>query len=390
MWPSFPAASGLMENGQCVSIRAGLAYESYSDRDSFLPWCAMTETSFPSTVTAHFATNRNWKKGEFGNDFYRGRPQEIQLGTVEVNQEEGDTGGGIWKADAITVFPERSRPAASDSRSQREWLQLGSTASFQTIRDAAARGKISDILVFIHGAGTSFSDAAETVVRMTELYSDPEKPLCPFYFSYPANGYSDPINYLADRDDADLSGPAMARSFGKLVNFLTTHKFTEPCGQRIHLLAHSLGNFALRKAVTTIFSNGAYRTARLFDTVFLAHADEDVDALVNPDKMRHLTRLTDRIVVYYDSTDKLLRLSDVVHMDRLGQKGPDPFPGPVVNGCEISAVDCSEVSFDVLRDDQRHRHYIGASAVVDDIRAMMRGQIPSGRKPQAKEGFFRL
>ena len=248
----------------------------------------------------------------------------------------------------------------------------------------------SDILVFIHGAGNSFTDAAVTAALMAEHYSEPESPVCPFFFSYPANGSPDPVNYFADRDDADLSGVAMARSFGKLVDFLVAGKIATNCGQRIHLLAHSLGNFALRKAVTTIATNPSYRSLRLFDTVFLAHADEDEDALAQADKLRHLTRLTDRFVVYYDRTDKLLRLSDAVHMNRLGQTGPDPFPGPVLNGCEIAAVNCSATAFDVLPDNQRHWHYIRARAVIEDIRAVMRNRAPPGRTPLDTKGFFRL
>ena len=336
-------------------------------------------------LIAYFATNRNRRDGGFGNGFHHGDPKGIRLGTVELTKSNGS-----WKAGEVKTFSERSRPASSDSRAKRQWSRLGSTTSFQTIRDAGIQDGTSDILVFIHGAGNSFTDAAVTAALMAEHYSEPGAPVCPFFFSYPANGFSDPFNYFADRDDADLSGVAMARSFGKLVDFLVARKIATNCGQRIHLLAHSLGNFALRKAVTTIGTNPSYRSLRLFDTVFLAHADEDEDTLVRADKMRHLTRLTDRIVIYYDRTDKLLRLSDAVHMNRLGQTGPDPFPGPVLNGCEIAAVDCSETAFDVSPDTQRHRHYIGAQAVIDDIRAVMRNKDPSGRIPLDNEGFSRL
>ena len=334
---------------------------------------------------AYFATNRNRRDGGFGNGFHRGDPKEIRLGTVELTKSDG-----TWTTSTVETFPERSRPAASDSRAKRQWSLLGSTTGFQTIRDAGIRNGTSDIMVFIHGAGNSFTDAAVTAAQMAEHYAEPGSPVCPFFFSYPANGSSDPLNYFADRDDADLSGVAMARSFGKLVDFLVARRIATNCEQRIHLLAHSLGNFALRKAATTVGTNPSYRSLRLFDTVFLAHADEDEDTLAQADKMRHLTRLTDRIVIYYDRTDKLLRLSDAVHMNRLGQTGPDPFPGPVLNGCEIAAVGCSATDFDVLLDSQRHRHFIGARAVIDDVRAVMRNRVPSGRTPLDTEGFFRL
>ncbi|MEM7060711.1 MAG: alpha/beta hydrolase [Pseudomonadota bacterium] len=341
--------------------------------------------AFPKKLTSHFATNRNrLRDGTYGTEFYEGDPRLIRLGKVEVKKS-----GKRWKASKPETHPERSRAAAGASRADREWVVLGSTASFDAVRTDGIESGTTDILIFLHGAGNSFETAAETLAVMAELYSDADNPVCPYFFTYPANGKSDPANYFADRDDAALSGPAMARSFGKLITFLTERHVEERCGARIHLLAHSLGNFALRKAVETIFANPAYRPIRLFDTVFLAHADDDKDTLSSNDKMRNLTRLTDRIVVYYDGTDKLLRLSDAVHMDRLGQKGPSPFPGVHVNGCEIAAVDCSETKFDVMSDRQRHRHYLGASKVINDIRAVMRHQEPK-RTPLDRAGFWRL
>ena len=347
----------------------------------------MPPTSFPSKMTTFFATNRNKNGENYGNGFYDGDPKLIRTGTVQVVKDSK----GEWKTDQTSTFPERSRPTPDGMRADRIWTVLGSDNSFEEMRKSGASGDTSDILVYLHGAANSFEDAAETSAFMSELYSDSDLPICPFFFSYPANGKSDPINYFSDRDDAGLSGAAAARSFGKLVAYLAKRSTEDRCGQNVHLLAHSLGNFALRKAVESIFGNAAYRPIRLFKSVILAGADDDVDTLDNANKMRSLTRLTDEIVVYYDTNDKLLRLSDAVHMDRLGQKGPRPFPGHLVNGCKLSIVDCSKVKFDLDDDRQRHRHFIKSQAVVDDIRAVLSGAVPSGRIPDShREGFFEL
>lgn len=346
----------------------------------------MAKTAFPSNLTAYFATNRNRTGDDYGQDFYLGDPKLFRVGTVDIDKKKGN-----WQAGKIKTFDEESQPAAANARASQEWTVLGSSKSFDQIRQAGAQEHGSDVLVFLHGAANDFRDAAETLALMAERYSTPKSPVCPFFFTYPANGSSDPFNYFADRDDASLSGHAIARSFGRLINYVAKRKLENRCRQRIHLVAHSLGNFALRKAVETIFTNPAYRRVRMFSSVILAAADDDEDTLDNPDKMRSLTRLTDQIVVYFDTTDKLLRLSDAVHRDRLGQKGPNPFPGHLVNGCRISVVDCENVNFDIDDDPQRHRHFLRSKAVVKDIRSVLRGEVPEGRTQiPGREGFFRL
>ena len=347
----------------------------------------MPPPSSPSILKVYFATNRDKRNTHYGNRFYGGNPKLFRVGRVDVSKSSD----GSWQAGQITTFDERSRATPENVRAERVWTLLGSESGFDDIRKSGIEGATSDVLVFIHGAANDFNDAAETLAAMTELYSSSEAPFCPFFFTYPANGKSDPVNYFADRDDASLSGYAMARAFGKLVTYLAKRSVEERCRQNVHLLAHSLGNFALRKAVEAIFGNLAYRPVRLFSSVILAAADDDEDTLHNPDKMRPLTRLADEIVVYYDTTDKLLRLSDAVHMDRLGQKGPNPHPGHLVNGCKISVVDCSAVAFDLGEDRQRHRHYLRSRAVVDDIRSVIKGEAPPGRTPVGeREGFYRL
>ena len=346
----------------------------------------MTNSEFPTDLTAYFATNRNMTGSGYGIDFYEGDPKLFRVGTVDVSKKRRG-----WKAGEINTFDEQSQPTPSNARASQEWTVLGSSQSFEQIRHVGATDQVSNVLVYLHGAANTFGDAAETLALMAELYSTPKSHVCPFFFTYPANGSSDPFNYFADRDDASLSGHAIARSYGRLIDFVAKRKLENRCHQRIHLIAHSLGNFALRKAVETIFTNPAYRRVRMFSSVILAAADDDDDTLDNPDKMRSLTELTDEIVVYFDTTDKLLRLSDAVHQDRLGQKGPNPFPGQFVNGCRISVVDCENAKFDIEDDRQRHRHFLRSKAVVKDIRSVIRGAEPKGREPiPGRDGFFKL
>ncbi|MDF1733937.1 MAG: alpha/beta hydrolase [Minwuia sp.] len=356
-------------------------------------------------MKVYFATNRGLlKRGgrpQFGNDPST-HPLEYRVGHITVAP---GTDSWVAKSASLHVAPERTKPGTD----QREFAMRGSEALFAELMEVTRDDATGDLLIVIHGAAHSFESSVEVGARCAELYSDPmeplpddagvgrispRKPMIPFVFSYPPNGRSNPLDYFQDRYDASVSGPAIARAYARLIDFVAKTRADDRCGKKIHLVVHSLGNFALRSAVQAISSSAVMRPVRLFDSAILVHADEDNDALKLDQKLRPLTRLADDVVVYYDRTDKLVRLSDSVHDDRLGQKGPVTSTPMTAPGCRISALDCEATEFDLAPDRQRHRHYIKNRAVVNDIRQVIAGRDPgaiSGRKPQdGLPGFYRL
>lgn len=356
-------------------------------------------------MKVYFATNRElMKRGgrpRFGNDPST-HPLEYRVGHMTVSPDGED-----WLADesSLHVAPERMKSGSEE----RIFERRGSDSLFAELMETAQDDSSGDLLVIIHGAAHSFESSIEVGARCAELYSDPSgvlpddagvgritsrQPMIPFVFSYPTNGRSNPLDYFQDRHDASVSGPAIARAYSRLIDFVAKVRADDRCGKKIHLLAHSLGNFALRSAIQAISSSAAMRPVRLFDTAILAHADEDNDALLQDLKLRPLTRFADDIVVYFDRTDKLVRLSDSVHEDRLGQKGPVASTVMTAPGCRISALDCEDTHFDLAPDRQRHRHYLKNRTVVNDIRQVLAGRNPdqvSGRRPvEGLSGFYKL
>lgn len=360
-------------------------------------------------MKVYFATNRKLERSASSVGFGNGvqpLPGAFMVGAVEV-----DHSAGAWVADTarMSLAPELVEESVQDGRPVRRVIRHGSESLFASMRDTALDPATGDILILLHGAGHTMTSSLETAARCAELYSDPQAPLprdltvgsvtpqqwmIPFALCYPTNGRGNPIDYFLDRDDALRSGLAIARTFGRLVQFVSRLRRQDRCDTRIHLLAHSLGNFALRNAVQSIVQRPDLKPARLFDTVLLLHADEDSDSLFDPEKLGPLPLFTKRIAIYFDRSDKLTRLSDAVHMDRLGQKGPQR--GQEISGlaCEVSAIDCSAATFDLVPDSQRHRHYFGARSVVQDIRQVLAGQDPhrvAGREADAsRPGFYRI
>ena len=74
--------------------------------------------------------------------------------------------------------------------------------------------------------------------------------------------------YANDRQDAAASGPAFARGLLKLSEILGGTTPIEACDHNVHLLAHSMGNYALRHTVREYVAQSTGRPARLFHQIF--------------------------------------------------------------------------------------------------------------------------
>jgi esterase/lipase superfamily enzyme len=188
------------------------------------------------------------------------------------------------------------------------------------------------------------------------------------------------MSYYSDREDARASGPALARAYLKLFDFMQQLRekelkkldaagaepvVTELCERSLHILAHSMGNYVLRQGVQAIRAKEPRHIVRMFDQVIMAAPDEDDDAFELDDKLRPLPSLARRITVYHNRHDRALVISDKTkaNPDRLGSEGPrvlDLLPKKVV------IVDCSPVAkaADPL---SRHSYYIRCPEVAADI-----------------------
>ncbi len=135
-------------------------------------------------------------------------------------------------------------------------------------------------------------------------------------FSWPSDGallFSDPraanaIAYKNDRQDAAASGAAFARGFLKVADFI--NQTEARCQQRLHLTAHSMGNYVLRHALQELRRQVSNQLPRLFDQVLMMAADEDDDAFDLDYKLFSLPRITRRTSVYFNRNDLALWASD--------------------------------------------------------------------------------
>jgi esterase/lipase superfamily enzyme len=139
-----------------------------------------------------------------------------------------------------------------------------------------------------------------------------------------------------------------------------------------------MGNWALRHAIQKYVNLNDRRLPRVFDCAFLMAADEDNDAMHQPQKLKPLEQLANRVFVYHARDDIALTISDVTktNPDRLGSDGPQNLD---LVGNRVFTINCVQVSGTGLRDGN-HQYYRGRIEVIEDVRATLADVPQAGRK----------
>lgn len=351
-------------------------------------------------VKIFFASNRDVKHEtsinaeNFGNRFNAMGPQCFRVGQVEVtlNGDAYDTDDKVWDVGRCKLFPEKL-----SSRSK-AGTKLGSAAMFEELRKHL-KSSCRDVVLFIHGFANDFQNTARRAAQLETLYGEDGKNAMVIAFSWPSNGSVFPrYEYFSDREDAEASGLAMARAMHRLVEFLRAIREEDKqtvlkarrrgevpkpddlaqCHRKIHLVAHSMGNWALRHAVLKFADLNQGNLPRIFDHTFLMAADEDEDALARDDKLGHLLKLSNHVHVYHASDDRALEISDRTKGNpaRLGSDGPENLD--LLNE-RVKAIDCSDVSYTTLTHG-RHQFYRLRPEVIDDVVQTLSGKPQEGRQ----------
>lgn len=179
------------------------------------------------------------------------------------------------------------------------------------------------------------------------------------------------IDFMMKLREQDRQTIRNARNQGEV----PPDKNLDQCLRRIHLMAHSMGAFALRHAVLAFANELARRPLpRLFDNIFLMAADEDADAFESEQKLSLLTELANAIHVYHTEDDRALKISDLTkgNPERLGADGPRNLDqlSP-----RIFTVDCKKVD-DTITEHGRHQYYRLRDEVISDVKELLQGTPP--------------
>ncbi len=224
----------------------------------------------------------------------------------------------------------------------------------QQIKDSPSK----DLFIFVHGFNNTFEDAAR---RAAQLAYDLDFDGTPILYSWPSQGSA--TAYAVDEAAVGISGRKMA-------DFLET-VVAQSGAERIHVLAHSMGNRALIEALQTYLAKRAPDKRRhIFGQIVFTAPDVDRDYFV--DAIDSVRAAAERVTLYASGNDYALRSSQFLHgAPRAGSAGDVIIKLPGLDTIDMSAVPADALG---------HSYFAANSGAIYDIfRILWRGDPPPQR-----------
>ncbi|MBL8700994.1 MAG: alpha/beta fold hydrolase [Alphaproteobacteria bacterium] len=214
-----------------------------------------------------------------------------------------------------------------------------------------------DALLFIHGFNVTFAKAAR---RTAQIAYDLEYRGVPIMYSWPSDGSL--IRYLSDREDVEWSVPHIERFLRDLA--------TAGEVRRLHLIAHSMGNQGLLRALHALAMRRPAGAPPLFENVILAAPDFDSEVFTEQ-LAPAITSLSRRWTLYASDKDAALDASSVMSARRLGL--------PLALAAGVDTIDASGIDVTPWSVPEFHSYYSSKRRVLADLVAVLQGIAPFNR-----------
>ena len=261
-----------------------------------------------SSELVYFATNREPsatpKALKDPDLFFSDEHGDLSYGVCEVSIPYKRTPGtlpepSIWSLE-FTQDPQKHVVLMEIQR-------LPDAQFWMALRKKVEASPNRQLMLFVHGYCATFRDAAR---RTAQMAYDMNYQGAAMFFSWPAGsdleGIQERANYLKDlrrAEESDEDLIAVIENISRLSG-----------AQRVHLVAHSMGNFILTEALKTIDDRNGRKgnPPRFFDQIVMAAPDLDAKGFVKSSGKR-LRGFSRRITVYASKQDKALKLSKSVN-----------------------------------------------------------------------------
>jgi esterase/lipase superfamily enzyme len=207
----------------------------------------------------------------------------------------------------------------------------------------------SSAFLFVHGYNVTFEDAAR---RTAQISYDLAFEGAPVFYSWPSQGTTPA--YTVDEQNIEWAQSSLR---GFLEDF-----FTRSEAQNVHLIAHSMGNRALTRAVASLLTDKPALRSRLKE-VILAAPDIDADVFKR-DIAPALTGTGRPVTLYASSEDLALVASKKVHgYPRAGDSGQGLVVVPGVETIDATSVDTSLIG---------HSYFAESRSILSDMFYLIR------------------
>jgi esterase/lipase superfamily enzyme len=304
--------------------------------------------------TVWFGTNRDpvYERGSL-TGFSSERSETVHYGSCRVAIPESHTIGSIgssWWKRLITRTDDRLKLLTLTT------LPDGAYWAAVAAELRARRSDERDAVVFLHGYNVSFQDAA---FRAAQVGFDLGVSGVMAFYSWPSKGTLQ--GYPADEATIEASE-------GFIADFLTSMAGRSGA-RRVHIIAHSMGNRGLLRAIDRIATAAAERTRTPFDQIILAAADVDQDTFKRLSAAYQ--RVARRTTMYVCSKDRAVEASHWLHDFPRAGLAPPVLVVPGIDTINVSNLDLTLLG---------HGYVAEARELLTDIHALLRDGSPPAQR----------
>ena len=298
----------------------------------------------PREVDVYYATDR--APDAEGGAFYGSDRGKMSFGVTHVGIPPGHVMG---RKEEPSLFKFQWSPDEHKHIKVREVLQLTRQDFLRRLTDAVGESENGKLMIFVHGYNMEFAEAARDVAQFANdlKFAGPI-----LLFSWPSLGSL--TGYTVDENNAEWAQ-------ADFVNLLTTLLETV-AARNIYMVAHSMGNRILGRAMTTLASDRLAGDLIVFREIVMIAPDVDADVF-RSDIAPRLARTGIHVTLYASSNDRALMASKAFHgYPRAGDAGEGLL---VVDGVET--VDASDVSAGLLG----HSYFAEDRRIMEDIFSLL-------------------
>ncbi|HYC62055.1 MAG TPA: alpha/beta hydrolase [Thermoanaerobaculia bacterium] len=292
-------------------------------------------------VPVFYATTRKQEQSREPDEMFAGNRARTQHGVSWVSIPRSHEAGELEEPSIFTLT------FSEDPAKHVVLLEVKPVPKEQWYTDlnaSIADGRLNQAFVFIHGYNVSFEDASR---RTAQIKYDLGFAGPAVLFSWPSHGSTS--HYLADEANAEWSVPQFADFLVELRRRTGT--------TTIHLIAHSLGNRVLSRAMERIDLDSSIAPKPAFSQVVLAAPDMDAD-LFREQLAPRMLKLARGITLYGSNDDRAIIASKKAHqIARAGEGGANLPIVPGIQSIDVTGIDASFLA----------HSYIGAVSVLGDL-----------------------
>jgi esterase/lipase superfamily enzyme len=312
-----------------------------------------------ATVRVFYGTNRAGTGSQKPEEFYGGARGDLNYGYLDVTIPQTHVEADLETQPRWVEYTLATSQAESRSHYilLDKVVQLPRDEFVRQLRTQISAAPSKDVFIFVHGFNNTFEDAAR---RVAQLAYDLDFDGTPMLYSWPSQGST--TAYSVDEASVQISGRRMA-------DFLET-VVAQSGAQRIHLIAHSMGNRALIEAMQTYLAKRAPENRQhIFGQLVFTAPDVDRDYFM--DAVGDLNASAQRTTLYASNTDYAIRSSQFFHGAPRAGTAAD-----IVKSAGLDSIDMSSVPADSLG----HSYFAAnAGALYDMFRLLWRSDPPPKR-----------